>query len=178
MLDYNTLFVYGKRLFQLKYKISKYGFHNNFDKHYIYNLFNDRKDMKEKDIDPYILTKEIGETYSNHNPIKCEVFFLNGEDIKDPRQLNSSDKNLMNFDDVLLEKQNKCNDFYIRVRHSNVDCFYLSQNYLRLPRQTIRENSNFICLFKQDNKNIQHIYQDHVSHDMSYEEFRKCMYSL
>ena len=75
MLDYNTLFVYGKRLFQLKYKILKYGFHNNFDKHYIYNLFNDRKDMKEKDIDPYILTKEIGETYSNDNPIKCEVFF-------------------------------------------------------------------------------------------------------
>ena len=32
--------------------------------------------MKDKDIDPYILTKEIGETYSNDNPIKCEFFFM------------------------------------------------------------------------------------------------------
>ena len=27
-------------------------------------------------------------------------------------------------------------------------------------------------MFKQDNKNIQHIYQDHVSHDMPYDEFK------
>ena len=30
--------------------------------------------------------------------------------------------------------------------------FYLSQNYFKLPRQTIRENANFICLFPQDLK--------------------------
>ena len=168
LLDYNKLLVYGKSLFQPKYKILKYGFDNNLDKQCIYNLFNNRKEIK----DPYKLIKEIGETYSNKNPIKCE-FFENGEDIKDPKELITTDKNLMIFDDVLLEKQNKCNDFYTRGRHSNVDCFYLSQNYFRLPRQTIRENSNFICLFKQDNKNINHIYQDHVSHDMSYDEFKK-----
>ena len=79
--------------------------------------------------------------------LSSESLFLNGEDIKDPKELNSIDKNLMIFDDVLLEKQNKCNDFYTRERHSNVDCLYLSQNYFRLPRQTVRENSNFICLF-------------------------------
>ena len=158
LLDYNKLFVYGKSLFQPKYKILQCGFNNNLDKECIYNIFNHRKDIKDKDIDPYKLIKEIGETYS--------------KDIKDPKELNSIDKNLMIFDDVLLEKQNKCNDFYTRGRHSNVDCFYLSQNYFRLTRQTIRENSNFICLFKQDNKNIQHIYQDHVSHDMPYDEFK------
>ena len=130
LLDYNKLLVYGKSLFQPKYKILKCGFDNNLDKQCIYNLFNNRKEIK----DPYKLIKEIGETYSNKNPIKCE-FFENGEDIKDPKELNSTDKNLMIFDDVLLEKQNKCNDFYTRGRHSNVDCFYLSQNYFRLPRQ-------------------------------------------
>ena len=54
----------------------------------------------------------------------------------------------------------------------NVDCFYLSQNYFKLPRQTIRENANFICLFPQDLKNINHIYNDHVGDDMTKEEFR------
>jgi hypothetical protein len=78
----------------------------------------------------------------------------------------------MIFDDLLLEKQNKCESYYIRGRHSNVDCFYLSQNYFKLPRQTIRENANFICLFPQDLKNINHIYNDHVSSDMPKEEFR------
>ena len=79
----------------------------------------------------------------------------------------------MIFDDLLLERQNKCECYYIRGRHSNVDCFYLLQNYFKLPRQTIRENANFICLFPQDLKNINHIYNDHVSDDMTKEEFRK-----
>ena len=34
--------------------------------------------------------------------------------------LSSENKNLMIFDDVLLEKQNKCESYYIRGRHSNV----------------------------------------------------------
>ena len=79
----------------------------------------------------------------------------------------------MIFDDLLLEKQNKCESYYIRGRHSNVDCFYLSQNYFKLPRQTIIENANFICLFPQDLKNINHIYNDHVGDDMTKEVFRK-----
>jgi len=79
---------------------------------------------------------------------------------------------LIVVDDLLLEKQNKCEAYYTRGRHSNVDCFYLAQNYFRLPRQTIRENANFICLFPQDLKNINHIHNDHVSSDMTKEEFR------
>ena len=91
-----------------------------------------------------------------------------------PQDLNSKDKNLMIFDNLLLERQNKCEYYYIRGRHSNVDCFYLSQNYFKLPRQTIRENANFICLFPQDRKHINHIYSDHVGEeDMTDKEFRK-----
>ena len=79
----------------------------------------------------------------------------------------------MIFDDLFLERQNKCECHYIRGRHSNVDCFYHLLNYFKLPRQTIRENANFICLFPQDLKNINHIYNDHVGEDMMKEEFRK-----
>ena len=51
--------------------------------------------------------------------------------------------------------------------------FYLSQNYFNLPRQTIRENANFICLFPQDLKTVSRIYNNHVGDDMTKEEFRK-----
>jgi hypothetical protein len=81
-------------------------------------------------------------------------------------------KNLMIFDDLQLEKQVKCESYYVRGRHSNVDCFYLAQNYFKLLRQTIRENANFICIFPQDQKNINHIYNNHASTDMPLDEFK------
>ena len=79
----------------------------------------------------------------------------------------------MVFDDLLLEKQNTCESYYFRGRHNNVHCFYLAQNYFKLPRQRIRENANFLCLFPQDLKNFNHIFDDHVGSDMSKEEFRQ-----
>ena len=72
-----------------------------------------------------------------------------------------------------FEKQNTCDSYYVRVRYSNVDCFYLAQNNFKLPRQTIRENANFICLFPHDLKNLYHIFDDHVTSDMTKEEFRQ-----
>ena len=49
----------------------------------------------------------------------------------------------------------------------------LTQNYFKLPGQTIRENANFMCLFPQDLKNLNHIFDDHVASDMTKEEFRQ-----
>ena len=79
----------------------------------------------------------------------------------------------MVFDDLLLDKQNTCESYYVRGGHSNIDCFYLAKNYFKLPRQTIRESANFICLFLQDRKNLNHIFEDHVGSDMTKEEFRQ-----
>ena len=79
----------------------------------------------------------------------------------------------MVFDDLILEKQNTCETYCVRGKHFNVDCFTLTQTYFKLPKQTIRENANFIILFPQDAKNINHIYNDHVSADMPKEQFRK-----
>ena len=104
--------------------------------------------------------------------VECK-FYKTAEDVPDPRELSSVEKNLMVFDDLLLEKQNTCESYYVRGRHRNVDCFYLAQNYFKLPRQTIRENANFICLFPQNLKNLNHIFDDHVGSDMTKEEFRQ-----
>ena len=79
----------------------------------------------------------------------------------------------MVFDDLLLETQNNCESYYVRGRHSNADCFYLAQNYFKLPRQTIRENANLIYLFLQDLNNLNHVIDDHMGSDMTKEEFRE-----
>ena len=81
----------------------------------------------------------------------------------------------MVFDDMSLEKQNTYESYYVRGRHINVDCFHLAQNYFMLPDQTIRENANFICLFSQDLKNLNHIFDDHVGSGKTKEEFRQIM---
>ena len=105
--------------------------------------------------------------------VECN-FDQSAEDVPEPRELCSEKKNLMVFDELLLEKQNTCESYYIRGRHSNVDCFYLAQNYFKLTRQTIRDNANFICLFPQDLKNLNHIFENHVGNDvMTKEEFRQ-----
>ena len=52
------------------------------------------------------------------------TFYQSAEDVPDPRELRSEKKNLMVFDDLLLEKHNTCESYYVRGRHSNVDFFY------------------------------------------------------
>ena len=102
----------------------------------------------------------------------CVVFNKSAEYVLDPRELSPEKNIFMVLDDLLLQKQNTCESYYVRGRHSNVGC-YLAQNYFKLPRQTIRDNANLICLFPQDLKILNHIVDDHVGSDMTKEEFRQ-----
>ena len=166
-LDYNKMFVFSKSLFQPEYKVLKKAMEHKLPKDVILWIFNNQRHLESVDEIIEWMAQELLEK----SDIDC-YFFENSEDVPDPKELNPEDKNLMVFDDLLLEKQNACEKYYARGRHSNVDCFYLSQNYFKLPRQTIRENANFICLFRQDLKNTSHLYSDHASSDMKQEEFR------
>ena len=104
--------------------------------------------------------------------VECN-FYQSAEDVPDRRDLCSEKRrNQMAFDDLLSVKENIREWYYFRGRHSNVVCFYLAQNYFKLPHQTIRENANFMCLFPQDLKNLNHIFDDHERSDMTKEEFR------
>jgi len=171
-LDYNNLQIFGLSLFQPEYKILKKAFEEKLPKQSIVGLFDCQDEIIRQNIPPAVVVEEMAK-HSNEKSDISSKFFESAEDVPDPRELKLEKKNLMIFDDLQLVKQNKCETYYIRGRHSNVDCFYLAQNYFKLPRQTIRENANFICLFPQDQKNIDHIYNDHASMDMSKEEFRK-----
>ena len=121
-------------------------------------------------ISPISIVEEIAKDIRDKSDVECR-FYESAEGVPDPRELSSQKMNLIVFDDLLLEKQITCESYYVRGRHSNVDCFYFAQNYFKLPRQTIRENANFICLVPQDLKNLNHIFDDHVGSDMTKEEF-------
>jgi len=80
------------------------------------------------------------------------------------------------FDDVILQNQSIIRSFYTRSRHNLIDVFYLGQSYSRIPKQLIRDNANFIVLFKQDEMNLKHVYDEQCSGDIKYSEFKEfCM---
>lgn len=92
--------------------------------------------------------------------------------------LNEMKKNsLIVFDDVINERSINATvvrNIFTLGRHRNLDVVYIVQTYTSLKKQLIRDNANFIILFKQNDLNLKHVYSDFcVNADMSFEEFRK-----
>ena len=171
-LDYNNKNIFGESLFQPEYHILKKAFEEKLPKEVIIRLFENKNEITDLDISPISVAEEMAKDIRDKSDLECK-FYESAEDVSDPRELSSQKKNVMVFDDLLLEKQNTCESYYVRGRYSNVDCFYLAQNYFKLPRQPIRENATFICLFPQDLKNLNHIFDDDVGSDMTKEEVRQ-----
>ena len=76
------------------------------------------------------------------------------------------------FDDIACDKQENVRSYFCMGRHSGVDSFYLCQSYTRVPKHLIRDNANFLIIFKQDNLNMKRIYEDHVNSDMDFKMFK------
>ena len=160
-LDYNNINIFGKSLFQPEYHILTKAFEEKLPREVIIRLFENQNEIMDLGISLISVVEEMAKDIRDKSDVECK-FYESDEDVPDPRELSSEKKNLMVFDDLLLEKQITCESYYVRGRHSNVDCLYLAPNYFKLPRQTIREYANFICLFPQDLKNLNHIFDDHV----------------
>ena len=75
---------------------------------------------------------------------------------------------------MLLSKQ-ECNIdlFFTRGRHNNIDIYYIAQSYFRLPKNTIRNNSNIIFLFKQTLRDIILLFHDIAGLDMNSDEWKQ-----
>ena len=171
-LDYNHLYVFGKSLHQREYQILRKGFENGLSKEQISNIFDNQEEVTAKKMEPVKLIEAyINQGGVTSGNIKANFYNDCSSEIPDPTELNEQEKNLLILDDCLLEKQTKAEAYYTRGRHNNCDTFYISQNYFRLPRQTIRENANLILLFPQDAKNVAHIHADHCT-DIDIKEFK------
>lgn len=96
-------------------------------------------------------------------------------DIVPPKEAKAN--SVIIFDDVVCDSQSVIRDYYCFGRHKNIDCFYLCQTYSAIPKQLVRDNANLLVVFKQDNTNLKHIYDDHVNVDMSIDQFKQiCSY--
>ena len=100
------------------------------------------------------------------------AFFHNSQEgLVPPEDLDPSVRNLVVFDDVLLDKQRNIERYFAQGRHANADVFYCSQSYTRVPKQVIRDNANLLILFPQDELNLKRIFENHVCGDMEFSEF-------
>ena len=65
------------------------------------------------------------------------------------------------FDDMLGAKNSsQIDEFFTRGRHEDINVYYISQSYFGLPRQSIRNNSDRLILFKQTLRDVQSMYYD------------------
>ena len=63
-------------------------------------------------------------------------------------------------------------EFFTGGRYEDSDVYYISQSYFGLPRQSIRNNSDRIILFKQTLVDVQSMYYDIGAFDMIYDELK------
>jgi len=93
------------------------------------------------------------------------------EDIVPPEETLKN--SIVVFDDVVCDTQDKMRAYFSMGRHRGVDCFYLTQTYTRVPKHLLRDNCNFIVLFRQDDLNLRHVYDEHVNTDMTFDKFKE-----
>lgn len=86
---------------------------------------------------------------------------------------NAKKNSIFIFDDIACEKQDKIRSYFSMGRHNDIDVVYICQTYSKIPKQLIRDNCNIIVLFKQDDVNLRHAFDEHVSPDMTYDVFKK-----
>lgn len=99
--------------------------------------------------------------------------FSSSDDVIEPK--DAKPNSIIIFDDVICEKnQDIIRNYYSLGRHRNVDSFYLTTTYTRVGKHLIRDNCNFLIVFRQDELNLKHIFNDMgVGCHMKFDQFQK-----
>ena len=130
--------------------------------------------------------RNVGKTYyifkvlkkiNNKRPIhittKSPNQYPNYKTSTEIKPINKYKGSVVVFDDMLGAKNSSQTDeFFTRGRHEDLDVYYISQRYFALPRQSIRNNSDRLILFKQTLRDVQSFYSDIGAYDMKYDEFK------
>ena len=89
------------------------------------------------------------------------------------KPINKYKGSVVIFDDMLGSRNcSQIDEFFTRGRHEDLDVYYISQSYFALPRQSIRNNSDRLILFKQTLRDVQSMYYDIGAYNMNYDEFK------
>ena len=121
---------------------------------------------------------KILEKIGNKRPIniitRSPNQYLNYKTSTEIKPINKYKGSIVIFDDMLGAKNSsQIDEFFTRGRHEDLDVYYISQSYFALPRQSIRNNSDRLLLFKQTLRDVQSMYYDIGAYDMKYDEFKE-----
>ena len=177
---YDKMFIWSRSLHQPYYQLLNTCFNDCLPKKDTYQLFKNLLDIKlyaQETNKPLMdvvdelvqIIKARDDFSSSHIICECNEDII---ELPDPKEIDISNNNLVIFDDLIDEKQSQLSKYFTRGRHNNINTIYISQSYFHLPRKTIRNNSNFLILFKLPMKDVENIYQDLVSADMIIKEFK------
>ena len=97
----------------------------------------------------------------------------------DIKPINKYKGSVVVFDDMLgARNSSQIDESFRRGRHENLDVYYISQSYFALPRQSTRNNSDILILFKQTLRDVQSMYYDIGAYDMKYDEFKEMCHKV
>ena len=124
----------------------------------------------------YILKvlEQIGNRRPIHIITRSPNQYPNYKTSTEIKPINKYKGSVLIFDDMLGAKNSsQIDEFFTRGRHEDLDVYYISQSYFALPRQSIRNNSDRLILFKQTLRDVQSMYHDIGAFDMIYDEFKE-----
>jgi len=78
--------------------------------------------------------------------------FKETDDILHPNDAKAN--SIFIFDDIIIGNQDAVREYFSFGRHSDIDCFYLCQSYAKMPKHLVRDNANFLVVFKQELLNV------------------------
>ena len=118
--------------------------------------------------------EKIGNKRPIHIITRSSNQYPNYKTSTDIKPINKYKGSVVIFDDMLGAKNSsQIDEFFTRGRHEDLDVYYISQSYFALPRQSIRNNSDILILFKQTLRDVQSMYYDIGAYDMRYNEFKE-----
>ena len=161
---------------------------NDMEKPKIGNVNNKSNDLTNESHRHVVIgPSNVGKTYymlkvlekiGNKRPVhiitRSPNQYPNYKTSTDIKPINKYKGSVVIFDDMLGSKNSfQIDEFFTRGRHEDLDVYYISQSNFALPRQSIRNNSDRLILFKQTLRDVQSMYYDIGAYDMNYNEFKE-----
>ena len=120
------------------------------------------------------ILEKIGNQRPIHIITRSSIQYPNYKTSNEIKPINKYKGSVVIFDDMLgARNSSQIDEIFTRGRHEDLDVQYFSQSYFGLPRQSIRNNSDRLILFKQTLRDVQSIYQDIGAFDKIYDEFKE-----
>ena len=133
------------------------------------NNINNKVSTNENQANVVIGPRNVGKTYympkvlekiGNKRPIhiitRSPNQYPNYKTSNEIKPIKKYKGSIVIFDDMLgARNSSQIDEFFTRGRHEDLDGYYISQSYFALPRQSIRNNSDRLILFKQTLRDVQ-----------------------